>query len=61
MSHHYPIPKPEKGIIRKLPISYMRSISYINKDGKKSSCHGSMVTNPTSTHEDTGSILGLVQ
>ena len=26
-----------------------------------SSCHGSVVMNPTSIHEDTGSILGLTQ
>ena len=33
----------------------------LNRTTPRSSCHGSVVTKPTSTHEDMGSVLGLAQ
>ena len=35
--------------------------SYLKWEVGRSSCHGSVVTDPSSIHEDAGSILGLTQ
>ena len=37
------------------------AICYTGKVVKRSSCHGSVVKNPTSIHEDVGLISGLAQ
>ena len=36
-------------------------VTKVNKTWSQSSYHGSAVTNPTSIHEDAGSILGLAE